>query len=171
MSYTVLTLNSACKIVYRKTKLCHAFSFPPSAIKHFTLQRPTAGSFTLSLFHSIRAGAGMQTLKKVPPQQTTQTSKQKGFQRFCSQTRSGYESKFHVALENTDLATVSCWKRLSLLRWLSRGPPGSAVGCHDHKEPQTRRAGLRFETVHSKKGVTNRCKRLFNPQHMYKSEK
>lgn len=85
------TLIQQCHTLFQHTKLCMLDSLRedetwpcifcfPSAI---TLRPPAhgPGSSPLSLFHSIRACAGMQTLKRSPPQ-TTQTSKQKSFSAF-----------------------------------------------------------------------------------------
>lgn len=82
------TLIQQCHTLFQHTKLCMLDSLRedetwpcifPSAI---TLRPPAHAQGALpSLLHSIRACAGMQTLKRSPPQ-TTQTSKQKSFSAF-----------------------------------------------------------------------------------------
>lgn len=105
------TLIQQCHTLFSHTKLCMLDSlqedetlpcifFPPSAITHFTFQHIAAGSTSSSPCPRIRACAGMQTLQKVPPHKPLRLLNKRVFQLFCSQTWSGYESKFHVALEN-----------------------------------------------------------------------
>lgn len=104
------TLIQQCHTLFQHTKLCMLDSLRedetwpcifPSAI---TLRPPAHAQGALpSLLHSIRACAGMQTLKRSPPHKPLRLLNKRVFQLSCSQTWSGCESKFHVALEKNRL--------------------------------------------------------------------
>lgn len=154
MSYTVLT-HETLHASLQKTKLCHALSLPPSATGHTSSSSAGLGS-ERSLLPSLQSRAGMQTLQKVPPQ-TTQTSTQKGF--FPA-------PKPGVALK-IQTWTASCWN-CSGVRWLCPGGFWEALRAAIPNRKSSAPPLLKQSI--QKKVSRNKCQRLLNPQHMYKSK-
>ena len=137
----------------QKTKLCHAFSFPLSAIRH----TPSSSAWPRGAVPSVSQPSGMRwhaNSKKRSPHKPLRLLNKKGFSAFLLPNLEW--------LWKYRLGTVSCWKHQVALSWW---PSGSIVECHHHYESQTGKAGLPPKQSMQKKVSRNKCQGLLNPPH------